>query len=52
VVNGLVGDTVDAPDAGREKRRFCRKMDGNLRQISAQRVFDRYRSRIIGTAFW
>ena len=41
MVDGLVGDALDAPDAGREKWRFGREMDRNFRQIAAQRVFDR-----------
>ncbi len=41
MVDGLVGDALDTPNAGRQKRRFCRQMDGNLGQIAAECVFDR-----------
>jgi len=41
MVDGLVGDALDAPDAGREKRGFRRQMDGDLGQIAAERVFNR-----------
>jgi hypothetical protein len=41
MMDGLVGDAFDAPDTGREKRRFRRQMDGGLGQIAAERVFNR-----------
>ncbi len=41
MVDRLVCDTLNAPDAGRKKRRFSRQMDRNLGEIAAQLVLDR-----------
>ena len=41
MMDGLVGDAFDAPDAGGEKRWFRRQMDRDLGEIAAERVFNR-----------
>ena len=50
VVDGLVGDTLDAPDAGRQERRFAVRWT-EISVRSRPSAFSIARSRMIGTAF-